>query len=291
MNESPRVQPIADINGFKMTAYRVPGKMAYPRIVPATADRMWMDIKTGGWANRCLPLRIANQAGWCVLNDVDFEVTWTGTNTLDSVKIQYKDKKSQFAQSMFGFGVLTWTIPYLFRTQADFNLIARGPANSFKDAVAPLEGIMETDWLPYPFTMNWKITRPNKAIKFERDEPICMIVPMRRNEIESFQPDILNLTSDPELEKSYLAWHEVRLQKVRESQSSKVGTGHRKPQGNYMRGEGVLEERAEQHQNKLNLKAFIEREAAVISSDSTTIDKVESDAEQGMWSRLFQRRK
>jgi hypothetical protein len=291
MNDSLSLQPVDDTTGFKMTAYRMPGKKAYPRIVPASADRMWMDLKTGGWANRCLPLRIANQAGWFILNDVDFEVTWTGTNSLDSVKLKYKDKESQFAQSMFGFGVLTWTIPYLFRTQPGFNLIARGPANSFKDGVAPLEGIIETDWLPYPFTMNWKITRPNKAITFERDEPICMLMPMRRNDIERFQPDIVNLTADPELERSYLAWHEVRLQKVRESQSSNGRTGFSKPQGNYIRGEGVLEEKAEQHQNKLKLKAFVEREAAVISSESPATDKVEADAGQGMLSRLFQRRK
>jgi hypothetical protein len=292
MNESLRVQPVDDANEFKMTAYRVPGKKAYPRIIPASADRMWMDLKTGGWANRCLPLRIANQAGWFILNDVDFEVTWTGTNSLDSVKIKFKEKKSNFAQSMFGFGVLTWSIPYVFRTQSGFNLIARGPANSFKDAVAPLEGVIETDWLPYPFTMNWKITRPNKAIQFERDEPICMIAPMRRNDLEQFQPDILNLTSDPELEKSYLAWHDVRLQKVRESsQSSQGRKSFPKPQGNYIRGEGVLEERAEQHQNKLKLKEFVEREASVISSDAPVIDNVEVHAEQGMWARLFQRRK
>jgi hypothetical protein len=31
-------------------------------------------LSTGGWANRCMLLRIANQLGLFPLNDADFEV-------------------------------------------------------------------------------------------------------------------------------------------------------------------------------------------------------------------------
>ena len=51
----------------EFVAYRLPGYKHYPRIIPAPANRVWMDDGTQGWANRCLPLRIANQAGWFVL--------------------------------------------------------------------------------------------------------------------------------------------------------------------------------------------------------------------------------
>jgi hypothetical protein len=47
-----------------LTAYRLPRCANYLKIVPASANRAWMDVDTGGWANRCLPLRIANQSGW-----------------------------------------------------------------------------------------------------------------------------------------------------------------------------------------------------------------------------------
>jgi hypothetical protein len=114
---------------FKLTAYRIPDRDAYPKLVRASPDRSWMDITTQGWANRCLPLRIANQAGWFVLNDVEFDVSWDGSAKLTGIKFKFRDRPSNFARSMFGFGVVTWTIPYLFRTEPGFNLIARGPAN------------------------------------------------------------------------------------------------------------------------------------------------------------------
>ena len=61
----------------RITAYRL-GYSADLSIVPASGDRDWMEATKNGWANRCLPLRVANQAGWLVLNDCEFEATWTG---------------------------------------------------------------------------------------------------------------------------------------------------------------------------------------------------------------------
>ena len=48
----------------KLIAYRLPDVSKYYTLRPASPDRYWMDVSTGGWANRCLPLRIANQNGW-----------------------------------------------------------------------------------------------------------------------------------------------------------------------------------------------------------------------------------
>ena len=62
-------EPHREGGGHKIVAYRLPGHRRYPTIVPAAANREWMDVETNGWANRCLPLRIANQAGWFLLND------------------------------------------------------------------------------------------------------------------------------------------------------------------------------------------------------------------------------
>src|SRR5580704_1221031 len=107
----------------QLVAYRLPGWARYPDIVPATADREWIDEGTRGWANRCLPLRIANQAGWFVLNDVDFEIIWGGQRSKDSLKLLYpKGRGAGLASSMFGYGIVTFSIPYLFQTPAGFNL-------------------------------------------------------------------------------------------------------------------------------------------------------------------------
>ena len=244
----------------RLVAYRIGGQVSYLKLVPAPADRFWMDFTTGGWANRCLPLLIANQAGWVILNDADFEVRWTGKKQRESLEIKYaKGQHSKFVSSMFGYGIITWSIPYLFRTPPEFNLLVRGPSNYPKDGITPLDGMVETDWLPYPFTMNWKITRPFQKVKFERDEPICMVMPVKRQDVELFQPEIRNLESEPELKKSFEAWMDKRSQVVKNPQERQTTVDHHNPiQGHYIRGEGVLGERAEAHQTKLYIRSFAE---------------------------------
>src|SRR5439155_750913 len=87
------------------------------------------------------------------------------------------------------------------------------------------------------FTMSWKITRPQKSVKFERDEPICMIMPVRREDVESFQPEVRNLESEPELNQSYQAWRDRRAALV-QSLKDKPRDGANNPtEGHYIRGE------------------------------------------------------
>ena len=242
-----------------MIAYRIPGWSRYPEIVPAPADREWMDTGTKGWANRCLPLRMANQAGWCILNDADFNVIWDGQNGLESLKILPQDASREpiFANSMFGYGILTISIPFLFRMPPLRNLMVRGPANFFKDGAAPLEGLVEADWTPYTFTMNWKITRAGLPIRFARGEPICMLTPVPRGDLNRFCGEIRNLQSEPELLAGYTAWHQQRV--AREKERMEAPPNQRQGvQGHYIRGQGYLGEAGSGHQTKLSLKPFIE---------------------------------
>lgn len=270
-----------------LAAYRIPGR-APLRIVPASPDRAWMDIVTKGWANRCLPLRIANQTGWVILNDCSFEAVWGGKPGLDSMKILSRNGAASGAvSSMFGYGVLTWSIPYLFRTPPGFNLLVRGPANSPKEGAAPFEAIVETDWLPYPFTMNWRFLRPLKTIRFEKDEPICMIMPIPRDAVQGFTPEIRELTSDPELLKSYETWHEHRVSaQTAVEQKTETKQQVMKKQGHYIRGEGHLGEHAHGHQTKVKVAEFAgqQREPAPAPAASAT-----AAAERGFFQKLFGR--
>jgi hypothetical protein len=254
-----------------MIAYRIPGWSRYPEIVPAPADREWMDEGTKGWANRCLPLRIANQAGWCILNDADFDVIWGGKPALDSLKILPRDKARIpiFANSMFGYGILTISIPFLFRLPPLHNLMVRGPANCFKDGAAPLDGLVEADWTPYTFTMNWKITRAMRPIRFAAGEPICMLTPAPRGDLNRFQGEIRNLQSDPELLAGYATWHEQRVAREKERIES-ASTERRGVQGHYIRGQGYLGEAGSGHQTKLTLKPFIEAESPIFTKPAVS---------------------
>ncbi len=243
-----------------LTAFRIPEYSSFLKIVPAPADRHWIDFTTHGWANRCLPLRVANQAGWHILNNCDFEAEWTGKEDLASVKISFRPgNSSQFVKSCFGYGILTWYLPYLFRTPTGYNLLVRGPSNYAKDSIAALDGLVETDWAVATFTVNWRFTRPFHKVRFERDEPICAIVPQRRGELESFIPEIRNL--DGELRSEFQRWLESRQHNVLEMETHGYQGQH---EGHYTRGETVTGHKAPEHQTKMTLAAFVEREAPPI---------------------------
>jgi hypothetical protein len=91
-------------------------------------------------------MMIANQHGLALLNRHKFAVTWNGGPDSAAVKIQFlSGEVPRDAVSIFGSGILTVTIGYLLRIAPGYNLYVRGPANSPKDGIAALDGIVESD--------------------------------------------------------------------------------------------------------------------------------------------------
>jgi hypothetical protein len=189
-------------------------------VVPASRHRAWMADTPGYAAKYCLPLLMANQAGWWMLNPVAFTAVWDGGSDPDAVTVSLDEPHHPLAttvRSTFGAGILSWQVPYLFRTPAGFDLLARGPANSPKDGVSPLEGLVETDWSISTFTMNWKLTRPGLTVRFEREEPFCMVVPQRRADLEAWRPAFGYRGDAPETSALTRRWKDERHQRhVRE---------------------------------------------------------------------------
>jgi hypothetical protein len=278
----------AEVSGATVIAYRTPGsKGPYPRIVPAPADRAWMEVETQRWANRCLPLRIANANGWFILNPAPVEIRWNGTRALDALTIRGLEDGVGLGRSMFGFGIVTFVIPYLFRTPRGVNLLVRGPANQPKDGVFPLDGLVETDWLPFSFTMNWKVTRPGMKIRFERDEPLAMLVPMERGGVERYEPEIRNLDSNPVLAAKYEAWLRSRVDAAKVAKESQYAVLAR--QGHYIRGEDHSGDRPDQHQAKLTVRAFAENEPPPPIEPVTESAAQPGTGGGGWWQRLWRR--
>jgi len=58
--------------------------------------------------------------------------------------------------------------------------------------------VIETAWLPYPFTLNWQMTRPGK-VRFRKGDPICMLFPVPARSVQDAQTEIRNLADDPNL--------------------------------------------------------------------------------------------
>ena len=251
-------QMVVDANKSTLIAYCINRSMPM-RLVRAASTRAWMDATGARFAYRCLPLLIANQSGWFVLNSHSIQVTWRGGDSRASVQIEYLDGSPPYPiLSHFGHGILTWSLPYLFRTPPGYNLLVRGPANWPMDGAYPLEGIVESDWCPATFTMNWKITRPNQPVTFDIDEPICMIVPQRRGELEAFQPEIHAIASEPVIYQGYQEWSQSRGQflddlKVPGSEAAQKGW-----QKDYLRGVTRTGVHITEHQTKLAIRDFVE---------------------------------
>lgn len=241
-----------------------PHAMSEVSLVLGEASRDWMNATSNRYANRCLPLLIANQAGWMVLNTHRFAATWTGEPGRDAMLIEHFDYApgmTKYAMSHFGHGVLTFSIPYLFRTPPGFNLYVRGPANLPKDGIAPLSGIVETDWSDATFTMNWMFTRPGHRVVFEEDEPIAMLSPMRRGELERFRPVFRPMEADPETKAGFDAFAASRGQFIADLQAGDPAARQAGWQRDYMRGQTTTAKPAREHQTGLTLARFVEEGA------------------------------
>jgi hypothetical protein len=181
-----------------------------PRLVPARAERDWMDATDQRFAYRCLPLTIANSMGWEMLCPMTFEAEWNGERGLDAIEISADSAEIEtFVASHFGGGVLTFMTHYLFRTDEGIGLNVRGSPNRPKDGIGPLEGIVETDWLDFPFTMNWKFTRPGK-VRFEEGEPFCFIAPMAYRALADVRPTIVPIEAVPERLEAFRRYSALR---------------------------------------------------------------------------------
>jgi hypothetical protein len=234
-----------------------------PQIAPAPLSRAWMSDMSEtrkGWPSRCLPMLIANQSGWELRNRSAFTATWIGLE--DGVDVSVVPDKRDTARFMpvshFGNGILTWHLPILFRTPPGYNLLVRGPANHPKDAVSPLEGIVETDWASATFSMNWKFTRKLMPVRFEVGEPMCMIVPQRRAELEDFAPELRAIDSDEDLYRKHKSFLCARDMEGQARAAAAVAAGESVQwQADYTRGpHGDGEAGTPDHQTRRHLRSF-----------------------------------
>ena len=115
--------------------------------------------------------------GWELLNPVETEVVWDGGVYNTNVRATPKRQHPFAAASHFGSGMATWYLPFLFRTSPDLGLVIAGPANHERDDAVPLDAFVRTDWLPFPFTMNWRLLKKNEPVVFKEGEPICRVYP------------------------------------------------------------------------------------------------------------------
>ena len=222
---------------------------------PAPIPRAWMDAGHQRHAYRCLPLVIANQCGWVLRNPTGFSAYWYGGAAKEDVELRF-DAPENRSVTHFGSGVITFTIPFLFRTPPGINLWVKGPANWVKDGVQALEGVVETDWIASTFTMNWKLTRVCEWVRFDAGEPFCMLVPVPRGLVETLEPRIEELAENPELKEQYQKWEASRAGFLTDLQSRAPEAVARGWQKDYFQGKTPDGKAVDSHQTRLSVKPF-----------------------------------
>ena len=159
---------------------------------------------------------------------------------------------------MFGQGTFTIHIQGLFRTPPGWNLLAGGSPNSAKEGIAPLSGMIETDWSPYTFTMNWRFLRRNHWVRFDAGEPICFIQPVQRDALERMNPKFVPLNDDPEAARQFAAWSQSRNAFQAKVAEQTPSSGADQWQKRYYRGLDMDDKPGvPDHRAKLRLKPFV----------------------------------
>jgi hypothetical protein len=191
-------------------------------IKPSSVRRDWMD-GTSGMAYHCLPLNIANQYGWVCHNIKTFTATWDGGISQDSLKIdinQEREKSTQVASSHFGHGIITIPTDFLVKTPENVSIYIRGVSNHNYENVYPLDGIVESDWLPFTFTMNYKFSKPG-SVTFKKGDPLFMFFPIDRRYIENFDIVQKPISSNEDLMNKYNKYGKARSSYIDSKTNSK----------------------------------------------------------------------
>jgi hypothetical protein len=228
-----------------------------PVVRPAPPKRDWMTQSPGRFAYRCLPLVIANSHGWELLVDRSFSATWSGGTAAAEMQVSFLDgERSVLPASHFGMGVLTFQVGYLFETQERYNLWVSGPINEPKDGIVPLCGVVEADWGPYTFTMNWMFTRPG-TVRFERGEPFCHVFPIPRQLLSAVQPEIRDLEEVPEKAATLASWRAAREELYGRARKGEIKSADQAFGMHYFRGETPSGEAVvPDHVTRLMVKPF-----------------------------------
>lgn len=188
---------------MKVIAY--PTTTNPPKLVPASSRREWMDVAANKNPYRCLPLSMANSWGWQLLSTSHFIAEWNGGRTAGDIQITHLDG-SDHPVTHFGEGTLTWHLGYVFKTEYPYGMYMTGAPNEPSPNIIPLSGLVETHWLPYTSTMNWRFTQPGK-FEMKIGQPFCQLYPVDMRLFEDMEePEIRSMSEVEAKEFHDLYW-------------------------------------------------------------------------------------
>jgi hypothetical protein len=197
---------------------------------------------------RCLPLSIGNQYGFVLTLPYDIELTWDGREPIDAVKIKSDESSNFKVVSLFGSGIVTIITPYFLRTPPGVNLMTINPPNYILPNITVLSGVVETDNLRGPFTLNIKLQIPGITTTLKSGMPISGIIPIPRYFADGFElKDAADIFTQEEIDEEHKAnddHSDLRLD-TNEEASKK---NNYKADRLYMRGIDIYKNKFPDHQ-------------------------------------------
>jgi hypothetical protein len=210
---------------MKIEIFKTPNSLP---IRPCKIDREWMASFPKRNPYRCNPMTVANGYGWEIYSPSTFTAIWDGSAGQSDVSgISFRSEKgAKLPSHHFGSGILTWETGFLIKTEFPYAMYINSPSNVVTKNATPLSGIVETYWLPYPFTLNWKINEPGYPIIINEGDILAQIFPIQINVFDEMEVIVKNTDEAPEdLKKKYYSWSTNRNKNLNNFQ------------GHYIRGE------------------------------------------------------
>jgi hypothetical protein len=221
-------------------------------LVPAEVARTWMDETDFRFAYRCLPLSMANQAGWVVPCPLDLEATWDG----QAIHFRALDPEAgrrwaPWIGERAGLGILAFRLPYRFRTAPGYGLLVRGPTNGGLPGAAALDLFLDTAAAPAHLSADWRLLEAGRPVHFPAGFPLCHLLPYPLDLLEATTPCVRPIEDAPELHDAFRRWADSRISFNRDTTRPETAW-----QKDYFQGKTTDGERAPTHRTRLHLRPF-----------------------------------
>jgi hypothetical protein len=168
---------------------------------------------------------------------MDFTAEWNGgplesdlVVTIINPPESNNEESHKITATKYGHGILSFVPDFIVRTSPGVSTYVRGVPNLVANGIQPLDGVVETDWLAFTFTYNFKFIKPGK-IKFEKGQPLFSFFPVERGYVEQFETLVSGVEDYPEFKKEYDRYSNHRgMQQIGATQID----------GHYKRGESPV---------------------------------------------------
>lgn len=138
----------------------------------------------------------ANLNGWEFVLKNDVEIRWDGISDTSPDHVEIL-KGSGAVDNKTANATISFNLHGFLETDSDHYCFLMGPPNYFVDGAKPMAAIIRSDWYKHTSLQYcWKITTPNKVIKFPAGTPFLFLFNYPKNLLETTDFFIKKATPD-----------------------------------------------------------------------------------------------